>query len=108
MSVILLLTRTLNNCFLSPEPALMRSELCDEQRTTERPARAAEGRPGQSGERERERESGESLTTHVMLGTPGTMWACGVTKWVSSMSVKKNIIFKEVFQRISSFCQTFS
>ena len=61
MSVILLLTRTLNNCFLSPEPALMRSELCDEQRTTERPARAAEGRPGQSGERER--EWGESHIT---------------------------------------------
>ena len=81
MSVILLLTRTLNNCFLSPEPALMRSELCDEQRTTERPARAAEGRPDQSGERER--ESGGSLITHVMLGTPGTMRACGVTKWVS-------------------------
>lgn len=36
------------------------------------------------------------------------MRACGVTKWVSSMSVKKNIIFKEVFQRISSFYQTFS
>ena len=85
----------------------MRSELCDEQRTTERPARAAEGRPGQSGEREREREWGESHNTCDAgdTGDNAAMWS----HQVGLLNVcEENLIVLEIFQRIFSFCQTFS